>query len=104
MAKCKFNDKKFSDCSMYNIVQEKQIDKDDLNNLMMTILIDVLLEQKLSTLKPIIETNNIQKIFNDLKREIETTKQLDAIKLINKDEIYNKIKNSKLPDNLKDEL
>ena len=106
MAKCKFNDEKFSDCSVYNIVKEKQIDKDDLNNLMMTILIDTLLKQKVPNIitTPIGETNNIQKIFDDLKREIENTKQPDAIKLINEGEMYDKIKNSKLPDNMKDEL
>ena len=52
---------------------------------MITILIDVLLEQKVPNIiiTPIGKTNNIQKIFDDLKREIETTKQPDAIKLIN---------------------
>ena len=54
---------------MYNIVKEKQIDKDDLNNLLMTILIDILLEQNVHNIItiPIEETNNIQKIFDNLK-------------------------------------
>ena len=73
---------------------------------MMTILIDTLLEQKVPNIITTLigETNNIQKIFDDLKQEIENTKQPNAIKLINEDEIYDKIKNSKLPDNMKDEL
>src|SRR5205085_162461 len=81
-------------------------DKYELNSLMITTLIDILLEQKLPTLITTLinETNNIQKIFDDLKREIETTKQPDVIKLINKGKMYDKIKNFKLSVNLKDKL